>query len=84
MKKLLKALPLILFSAIIAFSFNGEDPRTNISPNTKVFICVSEGAYAYHYKKNCRGLGNCKHEIKEVTLEEAFKKGKKKLCGWED
>jgi len=84
MQKLLKALPLIFFTALLAFSFKVEEPRTNVSPNTKVWICVSEGAYAYHYKKDCRGIKNCKHDIKEVTLEEAFKRGKKKLCGWED
>jgi hypothetical protein len=84
MQKLAKYFSLILFTSVLAFSFSGEDDRTAVSPNTKVYICVSEGAYAYHYDKDCRGLKNCKHDIKEVTLDEAFKKGKKKLCGWED
>lgn len=70
MKKIIFAL--ILFSL---FSFKNDD--------SKVFICVSKGAKKYHYKENCRGLGNCKHEIKEVSITKAKDLGLT-LCGWED
>lgn len=33
------------------------------------------------YNKNCRGLGNCKGEIKQISLEEAKKKGRTP-CGY--
>ena len=84
MQTIPKGLAILFFSVVLAFSFTQEEPETNITPNTEVWICVSEGAYAYHFKKDCRGLSNCKHEIKKMTLQEAFKLGKKKLCGWED
>ena len=48
-----------------------------------VFICGTKGAKKYHYSKNCRGLSNCKHEIKKVSLKEAKRYGLE-LCGWED
>lgn len=48
----------------------------------QVFICNSKGGKRYHLSKECRGLSNCKAEIKEVTLEEAKNDGKA-LCGYE-
>ncbi|MFC4635497.1 hypothetical protein ACFO3O_16425 [Dokdonia ponticola] len=50
---------------------------------TQVYLCNSSGAKKYHYKKNCRGLSNCKKEIKKVSLETAQERGRT-LCGWED
>ena len=47
-----------------------------------VYICNSEYATKYHYKKDCEGLAKCTHEIKEVTLKEAQAK-KYSLCGYE-
>lgn len=49
----------------------------------EVFICVSKGAKKYHYDKSCKGLSNCKHTIKKVSLSEAQGMGLS-LCGWED
>jgi len=48
-----------------------------------VYICVSPGAKKYHYNENCRGLSNCKHEIKKISKSSAIEKGLN-LCGWED
>lgn len=48
----------------------------------KVFICDSKGGKRYHLSKGCRGLSNCKAEIKEVSLESAKNDGKT-LCGYE-
>jgi hypothetical protein len=39
--------------------------------NSGVFICDSKTSKVYHSTKTCRGIKNCSHEIKEVTLKEA-------------
>jgi len=59
------------------------DSFENESTSENVYICNSSGAKKYHYKKKCRGLSNCKKEIKEVSLERASELGRT-LCGWED
>ena len=51
--------------------------------NTKVFICTGPNAEAYHFSRNCRGLSNCKHTVKEVAKGDAIKLGRR-ICGWED
>ncbi len=48
-----------------------------------VYICDSPNSVAFHYKRNCRGLNNCKQEVKKTTQAEAEKLGLK-ICGWED
>ncbi|WP_445716511.1 hypothetical protein [Flavobacterium sp.] len=53
------------------------------SVESDVYICVSKGAKRYHFTKKCKGLSNCKHTIKKVTLSEAKDLGLT-LCGWED
>ena len=53
------------------------------SLESDVYICVSKGAKRYHFTKTCKGLSNCKHTIKKVTLSEAKDLGLT-LCGWED
>ncbi|MBR9859805.1 hypothetical protein GYB22_03470 [bacterium] len=64
----------VLFLGTTAFS----------SPNdTKVYLCTGPDSYAYHFKKNCRGLSNCSTALKESTESEAKELGRK-LCGWED
>lgn len=67
----------IIFIAFLfcLLSFKNED--------SKVFICGVRGAKKYHYNENCRGLNNCKHEIKNVSISEAKGYGLT-LCGWED
>lgn len=51
--------------------------------STKVYICDSENSVAYHYDKTCRGIKPCKHDVLEVTIDQAKKRGLR-LCGWED
>jgi len=65
----------ILFLFILFTSFN--------SIESDVYFCVSKGAKRYHYDKFCRGLSNCQHTIKKVSLSEAQGMGLS-LCGWED
>lgn len=71
-------IPVILFLWFALFS----DLRTNQTAN--VYICDSSGAYAYHYKKNCPGIKRCTHNVKMVSLADARRRYKRKLCGWED
>ncbi|WP_339611504.1 hypothetical protein [uncultured Planktosalinus sp.] len=53
----------------------GESPE--------VYVCNGKSSKRYHYKKNCRGLSNCRSSISKVSLEEAKRRGRT-LCGWED
>lgn len=71
MKKLL-----LISSVLLTFSFSS-------STYYNVYICDSKGAKKYHLKEDCRGLSNCKAEIKKITLTKA-KELEKTLCGWED
>lgn len=47
-----------------------------------VYICTGKYAKVYHSNKNCKGLDNCKGEVKLVSLETAKQQGKRacKLC----
>lgn len=47
-----------------------------------VYICDSSSAERYHKTKDCRGLRNCRHGIKEITLAEAERLGRTpcKIC----
>lgn len=49
----------------------------------EVYICVSKTATKYHLIGNCKGLAECTHTIKKVTLEKANELGYKNLCGYE-
>ncbi|MCG8576576.1 MAG: hypothetical protein MI810_16985 [Flavobacteriales bacterium] len=49
-----------------------------------VYICDSGGSKKYHLTEHCRGLSNCKSKIIRLTKAQAYSKGKKELCGWED
>lgn len=47
-----------------------------------VYICVSENSKRYHCNRNCRGLNNCEHTIREVTVSKAKSLGRTpcKVC----
>lgn len=44
-----------------------------VSAQRQVFVCMGDGAYRYHYYKDCSGLNNCKATIKKMSLEDANK-----------
>ncbi|AMP99153.1 hypothetical protein AY601_2258 [Pedobacter cryoconitis] len=46
-----------------------------------VYICISKGSEKYH-SHVCHGFKRCTHERKQVTLNEAVKRGYKpcKIC----
>lgn len=72
---------ILLFSSLL---FVSADSFISHSESKKVFICDSESATKYHLKSNCKGLEKCDHEVLKITKEEAIKKGKTELCGYED
>ena len=47
----------------------------------KVFICMGSMSECYHKNKDCKGLEKCSTKIKEVTLEQAKKMGRRP-CGY--
>jgi len=75
-KNKMKKLLLISSIALASLSFTS-------STYYNVYICDSKTAKKYHLKKDCRGLSNCKSEVKKITLTKA-KELKRTLCGWED
>ncbi len=79
MKKLLLLLPimLLLLSMQPGPTQSGE-PK---GKEQKVLICNSKSSYAYH-NKYCRGLKQCKSDVREVSVEQAKKMGKGKPCGY--
>jgi hypothetical protein len=83
MKKLL--LLLVIFAIAIISSgapppAAEKDHARTFKKETYVFICNSNGAYAYHSTKSCRGLNRCTHEILKVTLSEAVNTYRRKPC----
>jgi hypothetical protein len=46
---------------------------------TPVFVCISEGAYAYHTNLRCEGLANCDDQIAKSNIKEA-KKYNYRIC----
>jgi hypothetical protein len=75
LSKCLRLLTLVIFFSVLS-SFR--------SPEGKVYLCMSNAAEVYHYSRDCRGLSNCKHEIIEVSKEEAVNSYGRRICGWED
>lgn len=59
MKKAILTYILFSLSAICAFA------------QRQVYVCTGDGAYRYHYYRNCSGLNNCKATIVKKSLEEA-------------
>ena len=47
---------------------------------SNVYICDSKGAKVYHSTKNCKGLTNCTHTIKEVAKDDAINKYARRAC----
>ena len=50
--------------------------------NQKVYICTGGKSECYHSNKNCKGLSRCSKEIKEISLDDAKKMGRRpcKMC----
>jgi hypothetical protein len=80
----MKSLKLIIILLFIgSTSFIEPDKFMSIT-HTYVYICKGPASKRYHYKQNCRGLGNCSTAIYMVTLTEAKVQYRRTLCGYED
>lgn len=53
-----------------------EDCCESDNVESSVYICTGQYAKAYHKNKNCRGLGNCRGDIKQVSIEETMRMGR--------
>jgi hypothetical protein len=58
-----------------------EDCCEGDNVESSVYICTGQYAKAYHKSRNCRGLGNCRGDIKQVSIEEAKRMGRTP-CGY--
>jgi hypothetical protein len=47
-----------------------------------VYVCDGPKSVAYHSTRNCNGLNNCSTSIREITLSEANKIGRRacRIC----
>lgn len=62
---------------MIGTTIHASEPQDT----TKVFICTGSAAYAYHTHRSCPGLNRCTATIRETTVKEAKKEGRK-FCGY--
>ncbi|MCJ8288446.1 MAG: hypothetical protein HRT58_00325 [Crocinitomicaceae bacterium] len=72
----------VLFTAFL-LAFMQVPASQNSSDETYVYMCVNGKTEVYHVNRQCRGMKQCKHTIKKLTLE-AAKAKELRLCGWED
>ncbi|HXP49228.1 MAG TPA: hypothetical protein VN922_04695 [Bacteroidia bacterium] len=52
-----------LFLAVTAFT---------PAAKSRVYICDSNKAYAYHINPNCSGLAHCRHGVFSTTMDSAI------------
>lgn len=72
---------LLFFLNLNTFTHSHLNTVTS-APEVKVFICLGGTAYAYHYTRSCKGLAQCRHQIVQVTKDEAVQKYGRKACGY--
>lgn len=98
MKKIVLIALLAVAAAVVALSHNNAkavepiDPyalevlsleaETDMTQQSKVFICTGGSSKRYHSTAKCSGLRNCGGSIKELTQEGAEKMGRTpcKIC----
>jgi hypothetical protein len=78
----MKQVLIYLTISLLLASFTATNAEYNSVEQTKVYVVMSSSSYAYHKTKNCSAVKKATHEVKEVTLEEAQKMGRKpcKIC----
>lgn len=76
----IKIITVLAFLLIPTISLNADEHQA-IEQN-KVYVVMSNTAKAYHSNLKCKGLKNATHPIKQVSIEEAQKMGRKpcKIC----
>lgn len=82
-----KSKSIILHLLLFAFLFLAPAVSLNAGEEEaiaqeKVYVVMSNTAQVYHSNKNCSGLKSATHTIKEVSIEEAKKMGRRpcKIC----
>ncbi|HBD94139.1 MAG TPA: hypothetical protein DC057_08210 [Spirochaetia bacterium] len=55
---------------------------SQVASEENVYICTGNYSKVYHSIENCKGLRNCKAEIKSVSLSKAKKMGRRacRIC----
>lgn len=73
---------LVLAALILTPVVSLNAGETEALEQQKVYVVMSNTAHVYHSSKDCRGLQNATHKIKQVTVEEAKKMGRRpcKIC----
>ena len=68
----------ILLSIVLVICFAAN---TQKEPK-KVYICQGSRSECYHMQKDCKGLEYCTTNLKEVTIDQAKKMGRRpcKFC----
>lgn len=66
-------------AVLASFVSCGKDSNEQSSTQF-VYICTGGSATKYHSYKSCKGLGNCKGEIKAVSISAATSQGRT-ACG---
>lgn len=83
MKKIFGFILVVCCCALYAFG-NGYGSVQQVTQNKESYVYICTGGYAtkYHRYSKCKGLGNCKGEIKKVTESAAIKQGRTrcKIC----
>lgn len=63
-------------SSVYAANLQGEGTNENT-----VYICTGPNSKRYHSHSDCRGLGKCSGEIREVSVSKAKSMGRTP-CKW--
>jgi hypothetical protein len=72
----------LLFAMLAIASCGGTKEKENKKLHyDDVYVCTGRYAKRFHCDENCRGLGNCKGEIRLVPISTAKKQGKTP-CGY--
>lgn len=72
---------LLLITALFSLFQSGiPNDWSKDQDSAYVWICTGPGAVAYHSKRNCGGLNNCKDDIVKVTLHDAITDWHRRPC----
>lgn len=73
----------LFFIVVMLVSSISCDKNSDEQSSTRfVYICTGGSATKYHSRKTCKGLGNCKGEVKAVSMSTATSQGRTacKIC----
>lgn len=77
----MKKFIIISVLCLLGFSVKAGE-SAGADEKVKVYVVMSDKAYAYHRTRECSAVRRSKHPVKEVSLEEALEMNRKKcrLC----